>query len=76
MMIVIKSMSEGLRQGSWNKSARRFIRAGFMPRKPLTLTEATTLPAAGVGWLLTRPGCPTASAGLGGAQGLALSFNN
>ena len=60
-------MSGGRSQGSWNKSARRFIRAGFMPRKPLTLTAATTLMAAGVGWFLTHPGRPTASAGCGAA---------
>lgn len=64
-------MSEGRGQGSWNKSARRFFRAGFMPRKPLTLTGAPTLSAAGVGCFLTRPGCLTASAGLGRAQGLS-----
>jgi len=38
-----------------------------MPRKPLTERRDPTLPAAGVGWFLTRPGCPTASAGFGAA---------
>ncbi len=36
-----------------------------MPRKALTDRSAPTLPAAGVGWLLTRPGCPTASVWFG-----------
>ena len=41
--------------------------SGFMPRKPLTGRSAPTLMAAGVGCFLTRPGCPTASAGCGAA---------
>jgi hypothetical protein len=36
-----------------------------MPRKGLTPPSLRTLPAAGVGWFLAHPGCPTASAGLG-----------
>ena len=51
----------------------------FMPRKPLTERRDPTLPAAGVGWFLTRPGCPTASAGFGAAlqgPGTARSGNS
>jgi hypothetical protein len=46
-------------------------RAPVYAAKALDADLATTLPAAGVGWSLTRPGCPTASAGFGAEpQGL------
>ena len=49
-------------------------RSGSVPvyaAKALDADVATTLLAAGVGWFLTHPGCPTASAGFGAEfQGL------
>ena len=51
-------------------------RSGRVPvyaAKALDADVATMLPAAGVGWFLTRPGCLTASAGFGAEpQGLGL----
>ena len=47
-----------------------------MPRKPLMPAPRPTLPAAGVGWFLTRPGCLTASAGCGAEpQALSKAYN-
>lgn len=57
-------------------------RSGRVPvyaAKALDADVATMLPAAGVGWFLTRPGCPTASAGFGAAlqgPGTARSGNS
>lgn len=59
-------MRKGRGQGSWNKSARRFIRAGFMPRKPLTLTAATNALWLGVGLaFITPPPATRRARGLG-----------
>jgi len=50
-------------RGSWNKSARRFIRAGFMPRKPLTASDKTSSGPYRVDVFFNiRPVCPAASA--------------
>lgn len=50
-------------------------RASTWRSEPLTPTAADTLMAAGVDWFLIHPGCPTASAGLGRAQGVVVRLS-
>lgn len=65
-------MSEGRGQGAWNKwegPTALFAVGGnpFMPRKPLTLTVAAMLPAAGVDWVFNPPRLPRGERGVWGS---------
>lgn len=58
-------------KGTWNKSARRFTRAGFMPRKPLIAPRKTSSGPYRVDVLFNiRSVCPAAS-----AFAVAFAFN-
>ena len=66
----------GVKGRGINGRGPRSGRAPVYAAKALDADVATTLPAAGVGWFLTRPGCPTASAGFGAEpQGLGSAIS-
>lgn len=75
MDVIEVLLSEGRGQGSWNKSARRSIRAGFMPRKPLTLAAAANALWLGVGLAFITPLRATRRArGLGRSPKVSMSM--